>query len=265
MVCDHIVIAGLSTAPLPSNVELLPGTVDLVLCRNPIDGHGLRPDLLLSAWEQRRLERIVHAATRQRRMVGRALLRSILGRYCGLAPAQLRFTYGMRGKPGLAADNDCATRPYFNVSHSDEWMLCALCADRELGLDLEGMRPVSDIATLAGLACTPAEQRRLMALSDDRRPDALFSCWTRKEALIKLYGGAILPLAGDCPVSISNACRRRRYRPPAILTALVDLGEHLMIHDLQLLDGFRAALCYPIDGSTPALKLRIWTFPQFEI
>ena len=56
----------------------------------------------LSSDEAERAKRYLIEHVRRRFIVCRGILRTILGRYLGCAPARLRFTYGARGKPALA-------------------------------------------------------------------------------------------------------------------------------------------------------------------
>src|SRR4051812_40006811 len=59
---------------------------------------------LLSADEQDRAARFHFAAARQRFVVARGTLRTLLGRYRAAPPAALRFDYGPQGKPALTPD-----------------------------------------------------------------------------------------------------------------------------------------------------------------
>ena len=239
---------------LPVDIRLMSGGIDLVLFR--IDEQPdtqtytqeARLSVCLSATERRRYAQIVPENARRRRIVGRALLRYILGRYCAVPPERLRFGYGRHGKPMLLDGH--VRYPYFNLSHSGGWALLALSAEREVGVDLQRVRPLRREAAILDFAFTAAERRHLNRLPAERRLEALLACWTRKEALIKLYGGNILALAGECSLPTSPLCTLRRYRPPAALTALANLGRRLVIHDLELLPNFRAAFCYPIGPPT---------------
>src|SRR5262245_34343829 len=58
----------------------------------------------LSADEEQRVRRFRFDEDRRRYLVGRGLLRLLLGRYLELPPRQLRFDYTPFGKPHLATD-----------------------------------------------------------------------------------------------------------------------------------------------------------------
>jgi 4'-phosphopantetheinyl transferase len=55
----------------------------------------------LSVDERTRAERFQFEQDKKRFIIGRGLLRTILGYYSGLKPGQLHFSYGIQGKPKL--------------------------------------------------------------------------------------------------------------------------------------------------------------------
>ena len=137
----------------------------------------------LSPDERRRAARFHFARDRDRFTVARGVLRTLLGGYLGIAPAELAFAYGDHGKPELVGG------PLrFNVSHSAGVALCAVTRVREVGVDVEAHR--GDFATeeIADRFFSSAERTALRALPARRRCEAFFACWTRKEAYIKARG-----------------------------------------------------------------------------
>ncbi|MGH2515835.1 MAG: 4'-phosphopantetheinyl transferase family protein, partial [Ktedonobacterales bacterium] len=83
----------------------------------------------------------------------------------------------------------------FNVSHSETCALIALARDLELGVDIEYMRPLDDMDAIARAAFSPHERTVLAALDGQRRHEAFYVCWARKEAYIKAIGrGLSFPL-----------------------------------------------------------------------
>ncbi|MBV8883220.1 MAG: hypothetical protein JO235_04370, partial [Chroococcidiopsidaceae cyanobacterium CP_BM_RX_35] len=90
----------------------------------------------LCAEEGTRAERFYFEQDRQRFIVGRGLLRAILGRYLSVEPSQIQFHYGPRGKPALSlACGGSWLR--FNLSHSQGLAVYAVTRDREIGIDIE--------------------------------------------------------------------------------------------------------------------------------
>jgi 4'-phosphopantetheinyl transferase len=114
-------------------------------------------------------------------IVGRALLRTILGSYLNLDPMILRIGYGRQGKPFLP--DHAALR--FNLSHSAGMALIAVTLNREIGIDLERIRPEFATEAIAEQFFSHQETSTLRALRTDEQPEAFFNCWTRKEAYLK--------------------------------------------------------------------------------
>src|ERR1041384_645151 len=80
----------------------------------------------LSADERDRMERFRLEKDRRRYLIGRGLLRSLLGVYLNRAPQDLRFETTAAGKPHLASG---LGQLQFNVSHSGEYVLIAITDD----------------------------------------------------------------------------------------------------------------------------------------
>src|SRR5947209_1164927 len=91
---------------------------------------------LLSPDERDRAAAFHFQEDRECFIVARGVLRSILGRYLHLEPAQLRFAYNKYGKPALMGTSE-VTRLCFNLSHSGGLALYAFNWDRHVGLDIE--------------------------------------------------------------------------------------------------------------------------------
>ena len=142
---------------------------------------------LLSGDEQARAGRFVFDVHRRRFVTGRAALRTLLGERLGCAPRELRFAYGPAGKPAL--DGGGTTR--FNVSHSDRYAIVAIATGAELGVDIERVRPLRDMDLVADRVFSAGEREALGQVPPDRKAEAFFAGWTRKEAYIKARGDGL--------------------------------------------------------------------------
>ncbi|HEX5761016.1 MAG TPA: 4'-phosphopantetheinyl transferase superfamily protein [Thermoanaerobaculia bacterium] len=150
---------------------------------------------LLAPDERARVERFRFEVHRRRFAVGRGVLRALLGAYLDVPPERLAFTYGERGKPDLAPGSAAAGPLHFNLSHSHELALLAVTREREVGADVEQLRPLDDLEKIAERFFSAAEHAQLMALPEAERVAAFFRCWTRKEAYLKALGvGLAAPL-----------------------------------------------------------------------
>jgi 4'-phosphopantetheinyl transferase len=149
---------------------------------------------VLAAEEVYRAQRFRFERDRGCYVATRGTLRILLGRYLRTDPADVRLGYGKHGKPALAAQPG-EGRLRFNVSHSGELALLAFARDREVGVDLEKMRPIPQMDQIAQRFFTAREYAALHKIGLDQRLGAFYCCWTRKEAYIKAKGeGLTIPL-----------------------------------------------------------------------
>ena len=106
----------------------------------------------------------------------------------------MRFCYGPFGKPALAGvEGEDALS--FNMTYSHGLALFAVTHEREIGIDLEFVRPDWSVGSIAEQFLSQRETDVLNALPDQARLKAFFSVWTRKEAYLKATGeGFSVPL-----------------------------------------------------------------------
>jgi 4'-phosphopantetheinyl transferase len=141
-----------------------------------------RLSAVLDRDERARAARFVMADDRLRHQVAHGALRTILGDCTGAAPADLRFVRGEHGKPLLAGG------PHFSLSHSGGVALVAVSHEREVGVDVEEVRPVPEACELARrhLAALPA--RRIVDAPEGKRDRLFMAAWTAIEAILKAEG-----------------------------------------------------------------------------
>lgn len=165
-----------------------------------LDGSEYRRLLdTLAADERERARDFVFDHDRRQFVAARGVLRAILGRYLGLAPDRLRFRLGPLGKPALV---DHSLR--FSVSHSGDLALFAVSRGSEVGVDLERVRPVADLDRIVERYFSSRERQTFCRFPRDRKEEAFFRGWTRKEAWLKARGEG---LAG--PVELDPQCEGR--------------------------------------------------------
>jgi 4'-phosphopantetheinyl transferase len=136
---------------------------------------------LLSPDEQARAARFRYEADRASFIAARSMLRRLLGGYLNQAPETLVLRYGPQGKPAIDGLE-------FNLSHAAGWALVAVSADRAVGIDLEAIRPVNDLAGLTARFFNPTEHAAIEKLPPEQREAAFFRYWTGKEAYLKATG-----------------------------------------------------------------------------
>jgi 4'-phosphopantetheinyl transferase len=183
---------------------------------------------LLSEVEIARSTRLRRDEDRARQKLGAVLLRVAAGSALGVPPAQVvvdrtcpRCT-APHGRPMLPG-----TGLHASITHSGDLVGLALTALAPVGLDVERISDV-DIEGLSRLVLHPDEK------APD--PDAFFTFWTRKEAVVKATGDGLgAPLA---QVRVSEPAE-----PPELL-AYPDRAAPpaAYLADLHPADGYRAAL-----------------------
>jgi len=149
----------------------------------------------LSQDENLRASRFLFPADRDHFVAARGILRELLGKYAASSPALLQFQYGAHGKPALRSEKgESSIR--FNLSHSRGLAVYAFARNRELGIDLEPIRPEFAGEAIAERHFSPQELEEWHRLTPGLRAEAFFLCWTRKEAYVKARGeGLQIPLA----------------------------------------------------------------------
>jgi 4'-phosphopantetheinyl transferase len=142
---------------------------------------------LLDVHERARLDRFRRAPDRARYLAAHALARLVLASLVGERPEALTFDRTCRcgaphGKPTRAGG------PEFSLTHGGDLVGVAVrLGGGPVGLDVEPVRPLSDLDGMARHVSSPAELARQPAAD----PDAFLAAWTRKEALLKATGDGI--------------------------------------------------------------------------
>ena len=144
----------------------------------------------LSADEQLRAQQFITQHLANRFIVRRVWLRLILSAYTGLQPDRIQYQVGTQGK--LSIDGGIA----FNLSHSGRYAVCVIWGGCHVGIDIEAHQADLETLSIARHYFSTAEQAELATLPEAKRIQGFYTCWTRKEAVIKADGrGLQIPLA----------------------------------------------------------------------
>lgn len=206
--------------------------------------------------ERKRAERFHFRRDHDSFVVARGLLRIILGRYLNAEPDRLRFRYSRYAKPALTGEFDNEALR-FNLSHSDNLALYAVTRGREIGVDLERLRPDFADDKIAEQFFASGEVAALRALPVHAQQEAFFNCWTRKEAFIKARGeGLSLPL-DEFEVSLAPG------EPAALLSTKGDTREvsRWSLRELIPEPGYVAALA--VEGHN--WRIRCWRWSDADL
>ena len=116
----------------------------------------------LSPLERERANRFHFEVDRRRFACARGTLRGLLAVQLGLSPADVPIESDQLGKPRLAAQLGSDLR--FNLSHTAGRALYSFAVGRELGIDTEALRPLSDMDALAHDVFSAAELAEWLAV-----------------------------------------------------------------------------------------------------
>jgi len=157
--------------------------------------------LTLSLEEHQRARKFYFEKDRIHYIVGRGLLRKLLGRYLGLDPSALEFEYGLHGKPLLATRfSDKIIE--FNLSHSKDRAIYIFNWDQPIGVDIEYSQPLKDMDDFALQFFTSNECKLIHSLPKEQKPESFYKIWTCKEAFLKANGSGLTVPINQVEVAI---------------------------------------------------------------
>lgn len=148
----------------------------------------------------------------------RGILRTLLGRCLAQEAITLPLTANRYGKPALDAGLS-GVDLRFNISHSAGLALFAFAVARDVGVDIEAVRPDVDCELVARSVFSESEQRALRSVPAADRRAAFFACWTRKEAYIKARGVGLSMALDQFDVTLQPG------EPACLLATRDDPGE----------------------------------------
>ena len=150
---------------------------------------------LLDGEERVQQMRFYFERDRQRYLVTRALVRTVLSRYADVAPQAWEFVCNAYGRPEAANAEARAIGLTFNISHTHSMIVMAVARQRAIGVDVENVRAREAAIAVADRYFAPSEVRELHQVPPSERQVRFFEYWTFKESYIKARGmGLSLPL-----------------------------------------------------------------------
>jgi 4'-phosphopantetheinyl transferase len=135
----------------------------------------------LSVDERSRMQRFRKTADIQRYILAHFLKRYVLSEYLKIPLLDLSFTTNDYGKPFCEAKN----APYFNLSHSGNWVVLAVSEVSEVGVDIEFPRDID----IKGVMKKISSDEQFECYTSVEPSKITFLCtWTQKEAISKACG-----------------------------------------------------------------------------
>lgn len=157
---------------------------------------GLLTEAETTKQQRYRFEKDQHDA-----LITRAFIRDLLSHYADIRPEDWRFEKGEKDKPEII---NAPIPLRFNLSHTDELIICAVTLHEDIGCDVENMTRNNDILSIADRYFSATETQELFSLPEDIQRDRFFDYWTLKESYIKAWGlGLSIPL-GDFSFNIGQ-------------------------------------------------------------
>lgn len=164
-------------------------------------------------------------------IIRRAALRLLLAEILGRSAPDIDFQRSAYGKPFVTGG---PPKLEFNVSHSNALALIAVTVTQRVGIDVEWLSPLAEMAQIAARIFAADEHTQWQSLPADERMPAFYTAWTRKEAVVKALGkGLSVPLN-----------RVAVLLPSSRLTvdAGLDSVPDWMVKNLPLFEGYVAAV-----------------------
>ena len=192
---------------------------------------------------------------RREYVVAHAGLRWVLGLALGVAPAAVQFRNDLRGevalrsKPALAegqSGKDGELDLRFSLSHTRGAALIAIANSREVGIDIERIRPMDELGSMAETVFSSKELEQWKLLSGGDRKIAFYRVWTRKEAYLKAIGLGLFRDLHGVTVPVSANCLDRRSETEYDAVPVEDLAGSgaWTVTDVPVEAGYSAALCF---------------------
>jgi 4'-phosphopantetheinyl transferase len=184
---------------------------------------------LLSAIDEKKRERLLKFVFWQdmhRSLFADLLIRKIMIEEYDLTNEEIYFTVNEYGKPNCDILNDF----HFNISHSGDWVVCAVDKN-PIGIDIE---EISTIDLDISKNFFSDKEHNDLILSNNPF-DYFFTLWSLKESYIKFLGkGLSHPL---------NSFSMRFLDEKIVIESYDQILEKIYFKQYQIDDGYKMALC----------------------
>lgn len=142
----------------------------------------------ISIDKRNRIKRYHFINDAKRTLYGDILVRNVACNKLSVSNSMLHFEFDEFGKPYLKG----YPKFCFNISHSHDWVVCAVSV-RKVGVDVEKIKKID--FDIAKKFFTAHEYNELSTRKGKKRLEFFYDLWTLKEAYLKYIGkGLALPL-----------------------------------------------------------------------
>jgi 4'-phosphopantetheinyl transferase len=193
--------------------------------------------------KQRRIERFVHQVDAIRSLLGEWIIRFVLCSRYELSLPAIQVACDGYGKPFLEDQPEL----FFNISHSGEWVVCAL-SKQPVGIDVEKIAPIN--MGIARHYFSRSEYSQLMELPVVDRLEYFYTLWTLKESYLKAVGKGLA--LGLDSITISN-------RPANNTVFQVPEMDDFYFSSCAFFAGYKLAVCGKEDRLYQPIELLEYT------
>lgn len=135
-----------------------------------------------------RIQKFLKWKDRERTVIGDILIRTLAQEKLRLKNKDIVFSKNEYGKPYLQGREEFN----FNISHSGDWVICAIDSDA-VGIDIEEIRQID--LEIAEKVFTNNEIKELSKREGIEKLEYFYDIWTAKESYVKALGkGLFIPL-----------------------------------------------------------------------
>jgi 4'-phosphopantetheinyl transferase len=134
----------------------------------------------------------------------------------------------------------------FNLSHTQGAALIGVAAGRELGIDIERLRPMEDLEAMARSVMSHEELEQWTTIHPADQELAFYRLWTRKEAYLKAIGLGLFRNLQDVTVPVVP----QFLEPDRVHWVQDRAGEgRWQLRDIAVGAGYAGAIC--CEGAEP--------------
>ncbi|MEW5814777.1 MAG: 4'-phosphopantetheinyl transferase superfamily protein [Spirochaetota bacterium] len=193
---------------------------------------------ILQKEEREKIDNYRVESAKQSFILSRGIVRLLLSRYIKVKPENILIVYNHNSKPEIdrSINNNSVS---FNLSHSGNAILIGFAMKRRIGVDIERIHPLKKVDEIAQYVFSAGEYEEFVKLPFSKKQKVFFSCWTRKEAVIKALGLSIGETFDQFSVPLTSGRTGERIT----LEKYPDKNVTLFLSDLYGLGEYRAAYC----------------------
>lgn len=183
---------------------------------------------------------------RNRYIITRTLVRTVLSRYAPIDPSDWNIKPDKFGRPQISNEDSVAKRLVFNLSHTDGLIVLVVRWDRAVGVDVENILRF-DWQEEIYQCLSRAEQQELRLLPPAIRAEQFLRYWTLKESYIKARGkGLSIPLK-----SFTVSFTANNEIEMAIANSMEDNALRWLFWQYRPTDAHVLSVCAEYDCSPP--------------